>query len=205
MIKHFKKLLLWYFVYYQLLFTLFLNFLPPDIFNYAYVIGTILFSLIIIYYSKPLFLTSIFPIKKSTKSIIITLVLTLLLSFFITCFSNDQNLNQLQLEEQLRNSRIILISLVIFGPIMEEIIFHYTLFNVFRKLFSSITSMVMVAFLFSIAHCLGDLINGTILIPSFLQSFCFSFILSIEKEKYDCVYHSIIIHSLYNLIAIILI
>lgn len=204
MTKH-KKLLLWYFVYYQLLFTLLLNFLPPNIFNYAYVIGTILFSLIIIYYSKPLFKTSIFSIKKSTKSIIITIVITLLLSFFITCFSNDQNLNQLQLEEQIRNSRIILISLVVFGPIMEEIIFHYTLFKVFRKLFSSITSMVMVAFLFSIAHCLGDLINGTIIIPAFLQSFCFSFILSMEKEKYDCVYHSIIIHSLYNLIAIILI
>ena len=136
--------------------------------------------------------------KKELKVLVKIALLTILFSIILSNFVSYFNLmpkNQNIIENIAKNTMILFLSLVIFAPISEELIFRYTIFGFSKnKVIGSVVSSV----LFSLAHVLYDF-N----ISSFFIYFSMGLLLSYIYIKTKSVEGSIFAHFINNLISFI--
>ena len=136
--------------------------------------------------------------KKELKVLVKIALLTILFSIILSNFVSYFNLMPENIIENIAkntNTLILFLSLVIFAPISEELIFRYTIFGFSKnKVIGSVVSSV----LFSLAHVLYDF-N----ISSFFIYFSMGLLLSYIYIKTKSVEGSIFAHFINNLISFI--
>lgn len=136
--------------------------------------------------------------KKELKGMfkigMITILFSIILSNFVSYFNlMPENQNIIENIAKNTNPLILFLSLVIFAPIAEELIFRYTVFG-FSK--NKITGTIVSSVLFSLAHVLYDF-N----ISSFFIYFSMGLLLSGVYIKTKSVEGSIFAHFINNLIS----
>ena len=137
------------------------------------------------------------------------LILGNIFSNFLSSFFSDalkvpvsESLNQLTIIAALQSDGTILmmISAILFGPIIEELIFRKTIFGIFKK---NITGLIVSSLIFGTIHLVSEpslasaIVNGT---AYFVMGFVFGLIY-LKNDKN--VFAPMIIHILSNLIAIL--
>lgn len=137
------------------------------------------------------------------------LILGNIFSNFLSSFFSDalkvpvsESLNQLTIIAALQSDGTILmmISAILFGPIIEELIFRKAIFGIFKK---NITGLIVSSLIFGTIHLVSEpslasaIVNGT---AYFVMGFVFGLIY-LKNDKN--VFAPMIIHILSNLIAIL--
>ncbi|HXH26799.1 MAG TPA: type II CAAX endopeptidase family protein [Candidatus Acidoferrum sp.] len=89
---------------------------------------------------------------------------------------------------------LIFIALVIIPPVVEEILFRGFLYTAYRKRFGFVTASVFISFLFAAAHAP---------IAVSIDVFILSLFLCYLREKTSRLWPSILLHSLKNLVAFV--
>lgn len=135
-------------------------------------------------------------LKVLVKIALLTILFSIILSNFVSYFNlMPENQNIIENIAKNTNTLILFLSLVIFAPISEELIFRYTIFGFSKnKVIGSVVSSV----LFSLAHVLYDF-N----ISSFFIYFSMGLLLSYIYIKTKSVEESIFAHFINNLISFI--
>lgn len=156
-----------------------------------------------------------FDLLRNFIVIVIGIVLYIAFNFlfglFITPDNSGNPANQEMLESilEFKNGYIYLIIMaVICAPLIEEIIFRQGVF-VFLKKFPDIVTIFISAFVFGAIHVTTEYsygVGGSNLLLTLLPYFTFGLILGIVYKFSDKnVISTIILHAIFNLIAVILI
>jgi membrane protease YdiL (CAAX protease family) len=167
----------------------------------------ILSILYYVYNNKPIFL-NLRDFKKQLKKtgliyarIIPVFILAVIVTLFIfqefNLKSQPQEITNILVETQNPLVLILLsLSIIVFAPIFEELLFRGILFRAFRNKFSFVFSAVLSGIIFSLAHS-----NYFSFLPIFTLGFVFAYI----YEKTKNLKIPILLHSLHNLFAFSLI
>ena len=166
-------------------------------------------TLIIIYMFYPLLREDLKKFKKNYKDMLISslkiyipfVVLMIVSNYILTKISGGIASNE-QLNRDFLSSNIIyaMVSLIIFTPICEEIIFRLAYKDSFKN---NVLNILVTAFIFAAMHIIGatKLIELVYIIPYFFLGLAFSLIYFKKKN----IFPSITFHMFHNLICIIII
>jgi len=108
-------------------------------------------------------------------------------------FPNSLNSYQEQMSQRFEYNLWLLVFPLIVAPVFEEWLFRGVLLSRLNKKFSFESSNTICAFLFAVAHL------DWFLLPYFLNGLVYGWV----KMKNDNLYSAIILHGLYNFIAVI--
>jgi len=163
---------------------LFSNFLSTNQIYITISLGLIFIPILFKNYKK---LNKKEELKIDFKLIFIGIILSLIynvLSFYINKFFNISNLYQ---EINIFKT---LISMVLIGPIIEELMFRGIIYNSLKEKYSNMKAILITTTLFSLMH-----VN----IFQMIYAFALGFILIYVYEKYKTIKAPIIVHMFSNL------
>ncbi len=136
-------------------------------------------------------------LKLIFKTLLIGLIFIIITNLIISHF-NELPQNELTLRKEIKLYPIYyILNILILGPIMEEILFRYT-FTIIKNKY---IYLIVTTLFFAILHMQKIPEDLIYLIPYSLMSFTFTY----PFYKTNNIINSIITHSAYNLISLILI
>ncbi len=191
------------------------NVFSAKIFSFSSFVSYTMLIIFVPFYSRDLLLLDYKEVKVNKwKYIIITLIMAALFYGFSELLEEiaiwlkaSDSQNQESIVNMFNNGYLILtfISVVIFGPIVEEIVYRKIIFKVFEK-YKNIIPLIFSSVLFMLAHMSGDnggFVNWLIIcIPYLGSGLALGGMYLLSKKN---IYPVIIVHIINNLISFILI
>jgi membrane protease YdiL (CAAX protease family) len=126
--------------------------------------------------------------------IIIIIVVNLVSSYLFSDYPLQKNVNQLSISREI--SIIQLLSIVVIAPVAEEFYFRGILFNYFEKRNGKLFILILTSLIFSIIH-----FN----VPATPTLFMLGISLGLIKLTTDSIFITIIMHSIFNCIMLLMI
>lgn len=138
--------------------------------------------------------------SKLCLQMLIGILCTFVMSFFgnwlVTLFGTTEiAMNQQLAQDSLSAFPVLMIlTVVVFGPVVEEIVFRLVLMNLFK--WKPVYNIIFSGFIFGLMHVLvGGLIH---IIPYFLMGLVFG----IYYDRFKNIWHVTILHILHNGLAV---
>ena len=127
---------------------------------------------------------------------VITIIFSLILSGFINYFKlMPENQNIIETLAAKTNTSILFLSLVVFAPIAEELIFRYTIFGLNKNKF---VGLIISSILFALVHVSSDFA-----ISSFFIYFSMGMLFGLIYIKTESVEATIFAHFINNVLSFI--
>ena len=168
------------------------------IINFAgYIISLFIFNNLLYSYDSKLLSKDIFKkvdIKKIVYIVLFGIGFSVFLSIFVGILNelNLKYMNVVTQVENINNSFIDLLIIIVLGPIYEEILYRRIIFEYLKNNYNIVISIVFQALVFGVAH--GEIVQG---IYTFILGISLALVYMYSKSLLG----SIILHIVFNLMG----
>lgn len=142
-------------------------------------------------------------IRSLARMFIVTIPASMII-YFVTGLSTSNNQSMVDTIKQ-ENMLYLIFASVVFAPIVEEMVFRGSIYNLCKKHVGKTRAMIIASFLFGFLHVYDSLLNGnfTDLIYIFLYG-GLGLIINLAYEESDTIVCPILIHMLNNTLGLFL-
>ncbi len=208
------NLFMMYIIVYLIAIPKIITYVPSKIQSYLYLILTMLFMVIIVYWNKEAFEKLIYKILNvCDRSIYIGVIAIVLIAISIICayakvlLHIGNNSGYINLISQYMSNKVIFtIVIIVITPIVEEVIYKYVLFKNANFMKEKPKGKLMTcSTIFAVMHMLNEIILfQPIAIIDFINYFIFGVITTLVYKKTDNILFPLAIHMLCNGVALYL-
>lgn len=141
--------------------------------------------------------------KSIARMFLLTIPVSVII-YFISGLSTSSNQSMVDTLKQ-ENMLYLIFASVIFAPIVEEMVFRGSIYNLCKKHVGKLWAMIIASFLFGFLHVYDSLLSGNYadLIYIFLYG-GLGFIINMAYENSDSIICAILIHMLNNSLGLFL-